>query len=263
MEGSIVRTVLFNFLLQLSVLLAISITGNVEISSIFFYTSCLFVLHLLLALFLYINRKDFFNLSTNLPLIRINPANRITLLRISSLPTIAFLLRHRDIEEIRIILPILLAMVFLTDAFDGQVARRKKQITHMGQMLDSISDYSLLGVISIVYFRHNLLPVWFFVLVIFRLLMQALGMFIFILLKKPLATKSTWGGKITIATIMTLYLLELLKLYIPPAYEYLFTIPEYISAVIIFIFSFEKGRLFFRHAKKSIPTDTTCSPGQC
>jgi CDP-diacylglycerol--glycerol-3-phosphate 3-phosphatidyltransferase len=73
-------------------------------------------------------------------------------------------------------------------------------------MLDSISDYSLLGVISIVYYTNEILPGWFFAIILIRLFLQALGMFIFILLGRPLPMQSTWGGKITIATTMALYL---------------------------------------------------------
>ena len=65
-------------------------------------------------------------------------------------------------SEMKILLPIVLALVFLTDSFDGQIARRTNQITKIGQMLDSISDYSLLVVISVVYYRNEIVPLWFF-----------------------------------------------------------------------------------------------------
>lgn len=250
MERSIIRTVLFNFFLQFFIILIFAYIGNVGIISVLVYCLALFILHVILALFLFKFKNDFFNLSTNQPLQKINPANRITLLRISSLVTIAFLLQHRDLSQVKVILPIILALTFLTDTFDGQIARRRKQVTRMGQMLDSISDYSLLALISIVYFQNNILPVWFFYLVLFRLSLQALGMLIFILLKKPLETKSTWGGKITIATTMTLYLLELLRLYIHPCFDSIFTILEGASGIIILTLSFEKVRLFFRQGKK-------------
>jgi CDP-diacylglycerol--glycerol-3-phosphate 3-phosphatidyltransferase len=250
MEGSIIRTVLFNFLLQLSILIISAMTGQADLGTLYAYGGASAVLHVLIGVFLYVFRSDFFNLSTNQPLSRINPANRVTLLRISSLPTIAFLLNQREVREIKILLPVLLALVFLTDAFDGQIARRKKQITRMGQMLDSISDYSLLGVISIVYYIHEILPAWFFLLVFFRLFLQGLGMLVFIMLKKPLETKSTWGGKITVATIMTLYLLEILGLYLPKDLDRAFTLLEYACGAVIFTLSFEKARLFFRQSKK-------------
>jgi CDP-diacylglycerol--glycerol-3-phosphate 3-phosphatidyltransferase len=160
------------------------------------------------------------------------------------------MLRHNEVAEIKTILPILLGLVFLTDSFDGQIARRKKQITRMGAMLDSTSDYILLGVISIVYYRHNIVPHWFFYLIILRLFLQGLGMLVFIILKKPVEIKSTWGGKITIATTMSLYVIELIKLYVPANLEFFFRIAEYASGTIILLLCFEKGLIFLRQGLK-------------
>jgi len=250
MEKSIFRTVLFYTTMQLLFICIFLPFGKVPLISVLFYSSMSIALHFFLYIFLNYFKTAFFNLSTNKPLDKINTANRITLLRISSLPTIAFLLHHKELAEIKIILPIILGMVFLTDSFDGQIARRRKQITRMGQMLDSISDYSLLAVISIVYYRNNILPHWFFYLIFFRLFLQAFGMLVFILIKKPVETKSTWGGKITIAITMALYLFELIRLYLPPSWREFFSIIEYICGGIIFLLCFEKATIFFKQGKK-------------
>jgi CDP-diacylglycerol--glycerol-3-phosphate 3-phosphatidyltransferase len=207
-------------------------------------------MHTLLYVFLIHFKADFYNESTNQPLYKINTANRVTLLRLSSLPTIAFLLRHKELVEIKTLLPILLILLFLTDSFDGHIARHRKQITKMGQMLDSISDYSLLAVISVVYFQNNIVPHWFFYLIFIRLFLQAFGMLIFIIMKKPVEIKSTWGGKITIATTMVLYVLELVKLWLPHHFDNIFKILEYISGAIILILYLEKARIFFRQGEK-------------
>jgi len=163
---------------------------------------------------------------------------------------IVFLLANMELGEIKLMLPILLAAVFLTDAFDGLVARKKKQITKIGAMLDSISDYSLLAVISIVYYLHNIVPRWFFVLIFCRLFLQTLGMFVFILLKKPVSTTSTWGGKITIASTMTLYIIELVRLYLPKGIDPAFRVIEYICGALVFILYFEKALIFFHQGKQ-------------
>jgi CDP-diacylglycerol--glycerol-3-phosphate 3-phosphatidyltransferase len=250
MEKSIVRTVLCYSAIQLIFISLFGPAQNISVLSITIYGGASVLLHILLGVFLIIFKKDFFNLSTGKQLGKINIANRITLLRISSLPSIAFLLHHNDIAKIRLILPFLLILVFLTDAFDGQIARRRKEITRMGSMLDSISDYSLLFVISIVYFRNNIVPHWFFYLIFFRLFLQAFGMFVFIALRKPIETKSTWGGKITIATTMTLYVIELVRLFLPDSYAPAFRAIEYVSGVTILILCFEKAHIFFRQGKK-------------
>ena len=250
MGKSIIRTVLCYAALQLFFIALFGPAQDVSARSIAIYGGASVLLHVLLCVFLFTFKKDFYNISTGEQLTRINAANRITLLRISSLPTIAFLLHNNDIGTIRVILPILLILVFLTDTFDGQIARRCKQITRMGSMLDSISDYSLLFVISIVYFRNSIVPHWFFYLIFLRLFLQALGMLVFIVLKKPIETKSTWGGKITIATTMTLYVTELVRLFLPANYAIIFQIAEYISGTIILALCVEKGSIFFSQGKK-------------
>jgi len=116
----------------------------------------------------------------------------------------------------------------------------------MGAMLDSTSDYILLGVISIVYYRHNIVPHWFFYVIILRLFLQGVGMLVFIILKKPVAIKSTWGGKITIATTMALYIIELIKLYVPSRLDVFFRIAEFTSGAIILLLCFEKGAIFIK-----------------
>lgn len=268
MEKSILRTVACYNLIQLIVITLFLLPRNIEYSSIIFFAITSICVHILLYFFLMYFKLDFFNLSTNQPLHKINTANRITLLRISCLPTIAFLLRHKEIIEIKTVLLVLLICVFLTDSFDGQIARKRKQITKMGQMLDSISDYSLLTVISVAYYRYNILPYWFFYLIFFRLFLQSLGMFLFILLKKPIDTKSTWGGKITVATTMTLYVVELIRLYVPGQFDIVFRVFEYISGTIILLLYFEKAIIFFRQGKNfkkknnppKIVTGMTCNP---
>ena len=240
MEKSILRTVFCYLAVQLACLFWLGIARSVPALSVLSYAASSVILHYGLWLFLMRFRSDFFNQSTNQPLERINTANRITLLRISSLPTIAFILGHKDIIEMKILLPILLALVFLTDSFDGQIARRRKQITRMGGML---------GVISIVYFRHDIVPKWFFLLIICRLLIQGIGMLFFILMKRPVPIKSTWGGKITIATTMTLYVAELVRMYLPASSAPAFRIAEYLAGALILILSFEKATIFFRHGK--------------
>jgi len=249
MAKSIFRTVLLYTIMQILFVVLFCLAGAVPLSSILIYNVITIIFHVVLYIFLMHFRADFFNQSTNKPLERINLANHITLLRISSLPLITFLLANNEINGIKVIMPVLLAIVFMTDTFDGQVARRKKQITKIGAMLDSISDYSLLAVISVIYYVNSIVPRWFFFLIFCRLFLQTLGMFIFILLKKPVSTTSTWGGKITIASTMTLYILELVRLYLPRNIDFIFRGVEYGCGALIFALYFEKVVIFFRQGK--------------
>lgn len=261
MEKSIVRTVLLYLFLQLVCIGLFYHSGRVPLSSIVVFSLASILLHAGLYVFLYSCKNDFYNLSTNKPLERINLANRITLLRISSLPTMAFFLRHKEIFSLKLILPVLLVLLFLTDSFDGQIARRGNQITKMGQMLDSISDYSLLAVISFIYYINRIVPHWLFYVIFSRLFLQALGMFVFIILKKPLPTASTWGGKVTIATIMALYVLELVRMFTPSWLEIAFKSLEIMSGAIIVALSLEKVAIFRRHGKNTSSAKQTARQG--
>lgn len=249
MRKSIIATVLWYALVQIALLVILARLEGVPVRDLGFFILFIAVLHGGLTAFLLRFRHYFTDQVTGLPLERINLANLVTLLRISCVPLVAFVLRRTDTSSIKALLPIILALVFLTDSFDGQIARRLHQMTRIGQMLDSISDYSLLGVISIAFFRNQIVPPWFIVLIFARLLFQALGMLLFLILRRPVETKSTWGGKIAVATIMSLYVAELIRMYLPAHFETLFTMIEYLAAAVIFLSFFEKAFIFARHGR--------------
>lgn len=251
MQKSIVLTISGYSLVQIGLIAIFAHLDNAQLSLFAFYALFTIILHVILALFLLHFRHFFSDHITGKPMTRINAANLITLMRISSVPAIAFLLRKSDTAEIKIILPVILALVFLTDTFDGQIARKRHQITRIGQMLDSISDYCLLAVISVAYLQNDIVSAWFFVLIFLRLFLQAFGMLIFLILRRPVEAKSTWGGKIAIATTMSLYLLELIRLYLPASLTAAFQYLEYAAGAIVFLSFFEKAFIFFRHSKNT------------
>jgi len=49
---------------------------------------------------------------------------------------------------------------------------------------------------------------------------------------------------------MTLYVLELIRLYLPQNYDPVFRMIEYFSGAIILMLYFEKAKIFFRQGKK-------------
>ncbi len=249
MEKKIGAVTLAFFVLQASILLVCHsfFRTNGEVFTSFLIHIVLW--HILLLLFLILYKGDFVNTKTNKPLNTINLANAITLFRISSVPLIAFLLRNNEVPGIKIVLTVILIFIFFTDFFDGIIARKYNQQTKIGAMLDSMSDYSLLILVSVVYYQLNILPHCFFYLIITRLALQAVGAAIFIILKFPLEPKSTIGGKITIASTMFLYTIKLLQFFIEFSNNLTTTVSilEYIFGATIFIFSFEKIIIFYRH----------------
>jgi CDP-diacylglycerol--glycerol-3-phosphate 3-phosphatidyltransferase len=188
---------------------------------------------------LFIFRGDFVIEPSGLKLDRVNKANAITLFRLSTLPTILFIILASKDYPMRYQLVALVAIVFATDFLDGYISRRYKETTRVGRMMDSASDYSLLFVISIVFHYFKIIPAWFLVLLISRLAGQAVMLLAVLAVKKRITPKTSFLGKATVASTMVLYAFELLRFVadIPTA---AFQIIEAIVGVIIVVSIIDK-----------------------
>jgi len=232
---------------------------NRELTAGFYISEILF--HTLIALFMLLAHRMFYRVSDGERLIKVNAANKVTLLRISMLPTVLFLiLAARDHQVAPILIPVI-AITFLTDILDGWISRTRNQVTQIGKVLDSVSDYALLIVVSIAYRIFNLLPIWLFLLIIGRLAFQAIGMLAILIVKKKIEPKPSMFGKIAVATTMSLFAVEALKLALPPGWRAFFVYVEIIAGAIVGLSVIDKG-LFFRNevrlikADKRLPTHT-------
>jgi len=213
---SILGTTVLYFILQCLIFLAFSLkAGFFEQYWIpFGLTSFLF--HALLYSLMLVFIEDFRKESDGVLLDSINLANRITLLRVSALPTLLYLVMAAKHFHIRYPLLILVICIFATDFLDGYVSRKGKEVTKVGRMMDSASDYSLLIVLSIVFRYYRIIPAWFLILVLIRLGIQTLLMAVLITVKKRVEPTSTFMGKVAVASIMIVYSVELLFLLIGP-----------------------------------------------
>jgi len=200
-----------------------------------------FILGMLLRL-----KGDFIIEATGQRLDRINKANRITLLRVSTLPTLLFLILAARDFSIRFPLLALVVLVFLTDFADGYISRKEGQVTRVGRMLDSASDYCLLIVLSIVFYYFVLIPKWFFALVVARLFLQAVFMAILMLVTKRVEPKTTFMGKAAVASIMVLYAVELLKIAFALPHLLVFNVLEGIVGAIVVASMADKVMAFIR-----------------
>jgi phosphatidylglycerophosphate synthase len=204
--------------------------------------------HLILFLFLLVNTRLFFNIRTAKQLTRINTANKITLLRITMLPFLLFLIlafQHYPVGPV--LLPVT-GLTFITDLIDGYLSRKKNEETFIGKILDSISDYLLLAVIGIAYAVFRLLPFWLFALLLFRFFIQSLLMMILCLVRKKPEPQTTLWGKITVAAAMVLFVIEpaaVVFTEVKPYTPYL----EIITGVLIGISLADKGIYFFSSLK--------------
>ena len=169
----------------------------------------------IVGIFLVSNRNLFYIIKTGVTLSSINLACGITLFRISMIPSIIFLIIALKSYPIGPVLAILIGLTCLSDLLDGHISRWRNEETFIGKILDSSSDYLLLGGVAIAYYFHQLLPSWLFWLLISRLLVHSLGMMILFLLRKKLVPQTTIFGKIAVASGMILFIFIPMKLIFP------------------------------------------------
>jgi len=103
----------------------------------------------------------------------VNLPNTLTLLRIFIVPLLVVVLLTPFSENWfgvpRHILGVLIFLAAaLTDYLDGHIARRRKQVTRLGQLLDPIADKLLISAALISLVENQLAPAWAVVIIIGR-----------------------------------------------------------------------------------------------
>ena len=169
----------------------------------------------IVGLFLIVNRSLFYITNTREALSSVNLACRISLFRITMIPSVIFLIIALKDYPVGPVLAPYIGLTCLSDLFDGYISRRLNEETFIGKILDSSSDYLLLGVVAIAYYFHQLLPSWLFWLLISRLFLHSLGMMILFLLRKKLIPQTTIFGKIAVAASMILFVFKPAALIFP------------------------------------------------
>jgi cardiolipin synthase len=120
-------------------------------------------------------------------------ANKITILRIITVPVFAILL----LQEYNIAAAAIFAFSTLTDIVDGAVARGLKQKTVLGGFLDPLADKLLLGAAYVTLAHERLVPMWVFVVVFSRDLLILLGWSVLYILTQSKTLTPRWPGKLT------------------------------------------------------------------
>jgi CDP-diacylglycerol---glycerol-3-phosphate 3-phosphatidyltransferase len=96
-----------------------------------------------------------------------NLPNTITLLRISVVPFLFFLLAEPG-KFWSLILAILFVIASITDFFDGYIARKYQMITTMGKFLDPIADKIIVNTAMILLIPIGRIPAWIVAITIIR-----------------------------------------------------------------------------------------------
>lgn len=216
---------------------------------LFLFTTTLF--HLTVLAFLLAFRKDFTLVEGGRKLERVNLANKVTLARMSTLPTLLILVIASKEYPIQTPLLVLVALVFVTDFVDGWISRASKEVTFVGRMLDATSDYSVLIVLSIVFYYYGLIPGWFFGIMIFRLVFQGASMAILLMARRPVMTGATFMGKAAIFSAMALYTAEVLKAVVSWDAVLIWKVLEYAAGAVVFLSIFEKAVLLAAQLRRN------------
>src|SRR6266576_6251190 len=144
-------------------------------------------------------------------------ANKITVVRILMIPAFVTMAiyygqsiqRHDPLEWQRFAAIAIFLLAAVSDGLDGYIARRYKQRSELGAILDPIADKGLLlsGIITLsisnwseVDPEYGRFPLWFPVLVITRDVVIVVGSAILHLLVGKVRIKPSWTGKV--ATVM-------------------------------------------------------------
>jgi phosphatidylglycerophosphate synthase len=212
LRRSIAATILVYFITQCVIFVSFALPGGFFDPFWGEFLSASAAFHLFLFLLLIIFQDDFRKEATQEKLSSINLANKITLIRVSTLPTLLFLVIAAKHYRIRYPLLVLVIFIFITDFLDGYISRKANEVTKAGRMMDSASDYVLLIVLTLVFRYYRLIPTWFLVLVLTRLGIQVLLMAVLIVINRKIDPKSTFMGKVAVASIMIVYSLEVLGL---------------------------------------------------
>lgn len=233
---------------------AMALTFGLGLSSFLLFATCCLLYHAVVLLLLILFQKSFFLESSGAPLRGVNLPIFLSGVRLSSVPTVLYLLlsiRHAP-RVLPVLIPVL-AVIFLTDLFDGMLARRLNQRTRIGRYLDATSDYTNLILISVVYVIYQLIPVWLFVLVLVRLLSHGIGILLLYAKGGHEFLQVSLLGKASVFATMFLYGFELLELLSVPVLgdPALLAVMEYAAAAIIGV-SFVQKAVFLKGAFSAV-----------
>ncbi len=241
------------FLAQVALAALVWAVYDVTMRETIWYLVATPALHGTIAVVLVLLRSLFVNSDTGRHLTRVNFANVLSLVRLSSAPTLLWLvLLARSHQTGPIVVP-LTAIVFLTDLLDGQISRRTRQVTRIGRYLDSSSDYTVLLVVAVALVNYQLVSVWLFTIVVIRLGLHLLGQIILLIARRwQLPFRTSVLGKASVFAIMTLFALSLLRLIeeLPPWFEVVHSGAEYVTAAVAALSLVEKIREFAADAAR-------------
>lgn len=115
-----------------------------------------------------------------------------------------------DFENSRLFIATLIAFVWLSDISDGFIARKFNMISETGKIIDPLADKIVVAVIALLAYYKELLPLWFFILIIARdLVILIFGLFL--KKKKGKVLMSNFPGKAAVFSIGLILLFSVIN----------------------------------------------------
>ncbi len=239
---TILITVLSFFLFQALYFGSVSLIFKIKLSRFIQFLIISTLYHNSLLLGLIILKKEFYLETSRKPLTSINLPIFLSFTRLSSVPTVLFLLLSIDkIPLLPVTVPFV-CFIFLTDLFDGLLARKMHQTTRIGRIIDSSSDYLNIFVITILFLIYRLIPVWLFIILSLRFFIHCVGIIILYFNLGYTVLKVSFLAKTSVFATMVLCAFELME-YLQVrclGNEVLVTSLEYLTAVIVILSLGEK-----------------------
>lgn len=130
-----------------------------------------------------------------------NIPNKITLMRIALIPVFIILL-YIKVKYIDYIAAAVFIILALTDALDGYIARKRKQITKLGQLIDPLADKLLISA-ALIFLIGKGVPPWMAFIIIAREF-AVTGLRLVVMAKHTTIAASLWGKIKTISQIVAI-----------------------------------------------------------
>ena len=262
LTASIIRNVLGFWTFHTIVFVCIAIFYKLSNFDIAWYLIASLAISLVMLGILMYARHHFYLLETGAALERVNFANKLTLFRISSLPSILMLFIASRSAPVANILIIYAVLAFISDLADGFVSRKTHQTTRVGQYIDSMSDYAVLLGVAIAFASSGFISIWFFCLVLVRFISQWVSMGILFVMKRgTIEPRFSFLGKASVAVTMITFAADLLRL-LPwfTAYVFLLSWIELAASAVLVISLVEKAIMFIADFRVTLKSQESGTP---
>ncbi|MFA5867612.1 MAG: CDP-diacylglycerol--glycerol-3-phosphate 3-phosphatidyltransferase [Actinomycetota bacterium] len=133
-------------------------------------------------------------------------ANTLTVFRLISVPVFFGLLAWSNPSADKVAFAVF-GIAAITDLFDGYIARRFKQVTEFGRLVDPLADRALIVTAIVALFMRGVIPTWALAALLLRDGMMVLGYWLTKELNKPLVPVNQMGRVSNFYLMVTIFLL--------------------------------------------------------